>query len=39
MRHKHGPALLALQNAGPAQENVGEANRLRADRLDISSPG
>lgn len=29
MRHIHGPALLALQNAGPAQEDIGEANRLR----------
>jgi hypothetical protein len=29
MRHIHGPALLTLQNAGPAQENVGETNGLR----------
>jgi hypothetical protein len=28
MRHIHGSALLALQNASPAQENMGEANGL-----------
>jgi hypothetical protein len=29
MRHIHGPALLAFQNTGAAQENIGEANSLR----------
>jgi hypothetical protein len=29
MRHVDGFTLLAFENAGPAQENVGEANGLR----------
>jgi hypothetical protein len=31
MRHIDGPALLALQDAGAAQQNVSETNRLRMD--------
>jgi hypothetical protein len=31
MRHIDGLALLALQNAGTAQQDIGEANGLRVD--------